>query len=634
LKLDVEIKSSQEYVAPRDEIEEKLANIFSEVLNVEKVGIYDNFFELGGHSLLIIKMINSLNKIGLTISIQDIFSSPRLIDMKFLLKPFKENSFETPANLIPNNCNKITPDMLPMLDITQEEINIITEDIKDISNIQDIYPLSSLQKGILFHHLLNNKFDTYVLPSLFVLKNKKRLDDLIDALQFVVNRHDVLRTSIQWIDIKEAVQVVYKEVPLVAKEITISQDEDIKTTMLSRIELTNLYMDLTIAPLLQIEYAIDENSNKCYVIFKLHHIVCDHVSLDILVREITAYLDNQTNHLPEPVPYRNFIAQGIYQKNQYDEELFFKEKLFNITEPTLPYGLSDAHGDGTRIIENETILSKELSKQIRLVCLKQGVTPAAFFHVAFAIVLSKVSSKDDVVFGTVLSGRYQGNRTIENMFGMFINTLPIRVSLEDTNIKEVIKEVQKYLLDLLDYEQTSLAFAQSCSELENNTALFSAMFNYRHSAAPQTQALNDDMELLASYERATYPFNLMVDDYGEDFGLNAHIDQSVNAKRVSSYILKTIEEIIDALDSKETKNIQDISILTQKEQTQLTVEYNQTKTSYAKEKTIHQLFEEQVVKTPNSIAVVYEDKQLTYKELNEKANALANHLLTFNIQPD
>ncbi|MCB4762157.1 MAG: AMP-binding protein, partial [Sulfurovum sp.] len=275
-KLEVEIQSSKEYVAPRNETEEKLAKIFQEVLNVERVGIYDNFFELGGHSLLTIEMINRLNKIGLNISIQDIFASPSIVNMTIKLQEYSQVKLDVPENLIPNNCNHITPDMLPLLTISQDEIDKVIKVCQGgVKNIQDIYPLSSLQEGMLFHHRLNTEFDAYILPTLLVFHKIDDFNSIIDALQYIIDRHDVLRTSIHYEGLENPIQVVHKTIKLKVQEIKISTQDNIKEKMLERMELKNLYMPLTVAPLLRIEYAQDRGTNQYYVLFKFHHIISD-----------------------------------------------------------------------------------------------------------------------------------------------------------------------------------------------------------------------------------------------------------------------------------------------------------------------------------------------------------------------
>ncbi|MCB4762296.1 MAG: amino acid adenylation domain-containing protein, partial [Sulfurovum sp.] len=634
-KLEVEIQSSKEYVAPRNETEEKLAKIFQEVLNVERVGIYDNFFELGGHSLLTIEMINRLNKIGLTLSIQDVFSAPRLVDMTIKLQEYSQVKLDVPENLIPDNCNYITPDMLPLLTISQDEIDKVTKVCQGgVENIQDMYPLSSLQKGMLFHHRLNTEFDTYILPTLLVFNKIDDFNSIIDALQYTIDRHDVLRTSIHYEGLENPIQVVYKTIKLKAQEIKISTQDNIKEKMLERMELKNLYMPLTVAPLLRIEYAQDRGTNQYYVLFKFHHIISDHISLEIVMKEISAYLTKQTEYLPEPLPYRNFIHYTQHKFDQKKAELFFLEKLSDVDEPTLPFGLLDTHGDGDNISEDRCRVSLDLSQKIRSVCLDLNVTPAAFFHVAFSVVLGQCSNKDDVVFGTLLSGRFQEDININNMMGMFLNTLPIRIVLKDTPIDILIKETQKYLFELIDYEQTPLVDAQRCSGLASDVALFSALFNYRQSRPSDDNLDTNDIDFMSGYERVNYPFNISIDDFGDDFAIETLVNSSINAQYISHYMLTIIDKMVNLLKNKSNKSITNISILPKQEEQQLLIEYNDTKVDYPKEKTIHQLFEAQVKLNPENVAVVYEDEELTYKQLNTKSNQLAHYLIEQGVEPD
>ncbi len=635
-KLDVNIESTKEYVAPRDEIEEKLVQIFQEVLNVERVGIYDNFFELGGHSLLVIELINRLNKLGLDISIQDVFASQKLVDMATLLQKHKKTTLSIPDNLIPKNCNYITPDMLPLLSISQNEIDkIVKSSVGGVENIQDIYPLSSLQEGMLFHHLLNSEFDVYITPVLLTFQNINSINSIIEALQYVIDRHDVMRTSIHSEGLEKAVQVVHKRVKLKPKEIKASANESIKDKMLERMQPHNLYMPLTVAPLLDVEYGYDQENNQYYVLFKSHHIISDHISIEILVQEIISYLNKKTNELPKPLPYRNFIYYTLHKYDKKKAESFFLEKLSDVDEPTLPFGLLNTKMDGDNILEDESMIPLELSQQIRSICFDLKVTPASFFHLAFAIVLAQCSSRDDVVFGTLLSGRFQEDITIDNMMGMFLNTLPIRITLTEKSIEALLVETQKYLFDLINYEQTPLVTAQKCSAVSSDIPLFSAILNYRQSRQNDNNLdINSDIEMVLSQERANYPFTISIDDFGDDFGITTQVDSSINAKQITQYMLTISNKIVQLLQNQPTKDITDISILPPQEKQQLLIEYNDTKAEYPKEKTIHQQFQEQVEHNPNNIAVVYEDKELTYRELNTKSNQLAHYLITQGVEPD
>src|SRR5262249_27515285 len=155
-----------------------------ELLRVERVGRQDNFFELGGHSLLIVQMKERLRRVGLSIDVRSIYESPSLADLAQALR-HEKTEYEIPPNLIPTDCERITPQMLPLVQLDAEEIEHIAQRVPGgARNIQDIYPLAPLQDGILFHHLLDEKGgDTYIVSILYSLPSRERLDEFIAALQ-------------------------------------------------------------------------------------------------------------------------------------------------------------------------------------------------------------------------------------------------------------------------------------------------------------------------------------------------------------------------------------------------------------------------------------------------------------------
>ena len=167
---------------------------------MERVGRNDNFFELGGHSLLIVQMLERLRRVGLSAQIRRVFDSPTLADLAAALTAEAGRQLEVPPNLIPAGCERITPQMLPLVQLEAEHIERIVQAVPGgAANIQDIYPLASLQEGILFHHLLNPEgADAYARVMLFSLASHERLQRLLRALQAVINRHDILRTAVLW----------------------------------------------------------------------------------------------------------------------------------------------------------------------------------------------------------------------------------------------------------------------------------------------------------------------------------------------------------------------------------------------------------------------------------------------------
>ncbi|WP_427126534.1 non-ribosomal peptide synthetase, partial [Rhizobium leguminosarum] len=185
------------YEAPQGEIETLLAGIWAELLGVERVGRHDNFFELGGHSLLAVQMMERLRRLSLGVEVRTVFAKPMLADLAASLGSHREVA--VPANPITEQSTAITPQMLPLIDLTQPEIDRIVSTVPGgVGNIQDIYGLSPLQDGILFHHLLATQGDPYLLVSQMAFAERSVLDRYLAAVQQVVDRHDILRTAFVW----------------------------------------------------------------------------------------------------------------------------------------------------------------------------------------------------------------------------------------------------------------------------------------------------------------------------------------------------------------------------------------------------------------------------------------------------
>ncbi len=302
-------------------------------------------------------------------------------------------------------------------------------------------------------------------------------------------------------------------------------------------------------------------------------------------------------------------------------------------EPTLPYGVADVYGDGSRIQEERQSLSVEFSQQVRAAARRQGISAAVLFHVAWALVVARTSAREDVVFGSVLSGRLQGTSGAQRTLGMFINTLPLRVRLSGRSVREAVEETQQRVVELLQHEQASLAQAQRCSGVGGGRALFSAVLNYRHSQPVGQQRPAESGDFAAGIQpkrildRTSYPLSVSVDDFGEGvgFGLVLQADRRIEAKRVLGYLQKALQGVVEGLSAKD-RAVLSVEVVPQAEQHEQLQRWNATAQRYPYEQRVERLFEEQVKRTPQEIAVVYEAGQYTYAQLEARANRIAHRL--------
>jgi amino acid adenylation domain-containing protein len=637
---DQDAHATRAYEAPVGAIETALAAIWQDLLSVERVGRHDHFFELGGHSLMVISMIERLRQRDLFAEVRTVFTTPTLAAMASAMQASHDDAVIVPPNLIGSDCTAITPDLLPLVDLTQDEIDSIVLSVPGgAANIQDIYPLAPLQEGILFHHMLESEGDTYLVRHSLFFDGRAQLDAFLLALQTVIDRHDILRTSIHWNGLSQPVQLVQRQAPLPIHTMILDADGDAIEQLHARTDPRHVRLDLQRAPLLAAHIAADPHSSQWMMVLLNHHIVSDHVTIEMIVAEIQALLQGRGGDLPRPLPYRNFIAQARALPESA-HEAYFRSQLADIDEPTAPFGVLDLQGTADELDEAHLALPDDLAQRIRDIARSLGVTAAVLFHTAWAQVLAKCTGREDLVFGTVLSGRLQGMSGADRILGLFINTLPVRISLAG-GAREVVLDTYQRLTELLDHEQASLALAQRCSAVAASMPLFTTLLNYRHNeagaATPESHAANDTaggVRVRFSKRRTNYPVTFAVDDLGRGFGLTVQCTPGISAERLVGYVNSAIEALVQALEDNPKRPVNSLAILPASEREQLLVGFNDTAAPYPHDQLIHQLFEAQAAVRPDAVAVVYQDQQLTYDQLNRRANQLAHHLLGLGVQPD
>ncbi len=628
----------QVYEAPQGEIECALAEIWAELLGVERVGRHDSFFALGGHSLLAVRLTEQLRQRGLGLAVRDLFQTSDLSALAQRLEQQRGQSREiqVPDNLITRETQAITPELLPLVSLTQPEIDHLVQQVPGgVSAIQDIYALSPLQDGILFHHLLATRGDPYLLIRQVAFASREHLDRYLDAVQQVIARHDILRTAFFWEGLSRPAQVVLREAPLILTELAFDPvDGPVAEQLARHFDPREHRIDLGQAPLLRFAAARDEQG-RWLLIELLHHLVGDHSTTEILHREVQAILAQRTAQLPSPKPFRNLVAQAHLGVSRQEHETFFRAMLADVEEPTLPFGLTEVHLDGSRVIEAHRMLPQALNDRLRMQARRLGVSLASLCHLAWAQVLARASGQDRVVFGTVMFGRMQGGAGADQAMGLFINTLPLRMDLGETGVEQAVRHTHTLLASLIDHEHASLALAQQCSGVPAGSPLFSALLNYRHNVVAVDQENADSgIEFLHAEERTNYPLTLSVEDFGDSLGLTAQVVDTLDAARVNAYLAQALASLADALDETPALPVRQLEILPPEERALLLNNWNEAARRFASDRCSHQQFERQAERTPDAVALVFEEQTLSYAQLNARANRLAHELIALGVQPD
>ncbi|MDF0732855.1 amino acid adenylation domain-containing protein, partial [Pseudomonas entomophila] len=624
--------AARPYEAPQGDIETLLAEVWGELLGVERVGRHDNFFELGGHSLLAVTLAARLRARGLDLEVQGLFGAPDLAALARLVSD--GGQAVVPANRIAEGCTRITPELLPLVTLEQTAIDRIVTTVEGgAANVQDIYPLGPLQGGILYHHLANAQAATYVLEVHFALADAARLEALRHALEQVIARHDSLRTAFHWEGLAAPVQVVWREVALEV----VDMHGAALGAGLPRDGATSdaRHFNLTQAPLLRLLHTTHPDTGRLTATLLFHHLVMDHIALEVLRGELQACLVGQQRQLPPAVPYRNYIAQLTQRGDVNRHEAFFREQLGDLDEPTLPYGAhATPHQDA--VPQARRTLDAALGLRLRALAREQAVSVASLMHLAWAQVLGQLSGRDSVVFGTVLLGRLQGGEGAERALGVYINTLPLRVDLAGVSARQALAATHQRLTGLLAHEHASLALAQRCSGLPVGTALFNTLLNYRHSAQGEgseraTEAWQG-IELLDAQERSSYPLALSIDDLGEGFALTAQCAEGIDARRLCEYLEQALHGLAEGLRHDSAQGLEHLSVLPAHEAERLRATFNATTRDYPREP-VQRLFEQRAARHPLALAARQGARSLTYGALNERANRLAHYLIGQGVRP-
>ncbi|MCP4111287.1 MAG: AMP-binding protein, partial [Desulfobacteraceae bacterium] len=534
-----------------------------------------------------------------------------------------------------------TPSDFTFPDLKLGEYNKLLEDngVNDY-DVQDIYNLTPLQEGFLFHSMMDGESSTYFEQISLDLSGNLDLRLFEEGWQHIAKRHDVLMTMFIS-DFRVPVQIVLKNRKIGFSSIDIRGKED-KENCIKEIKISDRSntFNLRKDPLFRVGI-VQYEDEKYTIILSFQHIILDGWCTSILFSEFmqcyTKLINNQTLSLDLPPVYSNYIK---WLNNQGKEEGrdYWKSYLDGYEElASVPKdSVTGYSGEDEQLTHFFTIDAKQTDRISKL-ARELGVTLNTVIQSVWGIILSRYNGNDDVVFGSTVSGRPQDIDRIEQMVGLFINTIPVRIKIDkNKSFRDIAVDVQQEALESMNYHHSSLAQVQSDSDLGRGLLDHIIVF--------ENYPIDDSVEGDGSYlfridnvdffEQINYDFGITVipsDCLSFRLSYNPGKYSGESIKRIQSHIEKTLDEIILNKNIK----IKDLEIIPADEKNLLLNVFNDTKTDFPADKTIVDLFEEQVEKTPDNVAVVFEDVELTYRELNEKANIVGHYLRdNYEIEPD
>ncbi|MER6086305.1 amino acid adenylation domain-containing protein, partial [Streptomyces sp. NPDC001833] len=617
--------------APETAREEALCAAFAHVLGLDAVGMDDDFFALGGHSLLAVSLVEYLRGRGVSVSVRALFRTPTPAGLAATAGSVR---VEVPPNLIPDGATEITPAMLPLVDLDEAELARVVGAVEGgAANVADVYPLAPLQEGLFFHHLMADRHggadDVYAVPVRMAFDSRERLDLFLAALQQVIDRHDVYRTAVVWEGVREPVQVVLRRAVLPVRWVTVDPrgDEPVEQLMAAG----ESWMDLARAPLMRVYAAAEPGGDRWLAVLRVHHLMQDHTTLDVLLGELRALLAGTAAGLPEPLPFRDFVAQARLGVPREEHERYFAGLLGDVTETTAPYGLTDVFGDGRHVRQARLSVDDELAARVRETARARGIGAATLFHLAWGRVLAAVSGRDDVVFGTVLLGRMNAGTGSDRVPGLFINTLPVRVQVGGTAVAEALTGLRDQLADLLAHEHAPLILAQQASGIPGGSPLFTSILNYRHSGGTDGQSGPGipGVTMLTSRDGSgdltNYPVSVAVDDTGTGFVLGVDTVAAADPDQVCALLHTCLEHLVAALTDAPESPLGAVPVLDAAERRRVLPQWHDTAAASPRA-LVPDLIAARAAEDPDAVAVVCEGTGISYGELDARANRLAHAL--------
>jgi len=521
-------------------------------------------------------------------------------------------------------------------------------------NIEAVYPLSPMQQGMFFHSLYAPGSGVYCEQLSCTLRGDLNVLAFERAWQRVVERHPVLRTSFAWKRLDKTLQVVHRRV-----KISVEQQDWRSLSPADQAAHLEVFLqrerrrgfDLAQAPLIRLAL-MRTAEDAYYFVWSHHHILLDGWSLPLLLKEVFAFYEafhrGQDLHLAPPRPYRDYIA-WLQRQDLAEAETFWRRTLADFTAPTplvVDGSPESVPGQGEQYDVLEIRLSAGTTAALRALARHHHLTLGTLVQGAWALLLSRYSGEKDVIFGATVSGRPADLPGVDTMVGLFINTLPVRVQVKsEVSVVDWLQELQARLVEMRQYEYSPLIQIQEWSEVPRGLPLFESILvfeNYPVDASLQEQKGSLTVENVRSIEQTNYPLTV-VSGSGETLPLKIAYDGRRFDADTIQRMLGHLGTLLEGMVADPKGPVAALPLLTEAERQQLLVEWNATATAYPQDVTVQQLFEAQVERTPDTVAVVFpstdlgrgeEEEQLTYWDLNRRANQLARYLRKRGVGPE
>jgi amino acid adenylation domain-containing protein len=611
------------YIAPRTPVEELLANVWAAVLRLERVGRLDNFFKLGGHSLQATQVVARLREVlQVELPVRAIYDAPTISALASTVEKVRQSARR----------QAVAP-------------------IRSVGRKGPL-PLSFAQQRLWFLDQLQPGSPLYSIPGAFSVRGVLDVGALEQSLGALVQRHEPLHTTFATHD-EQPVQIIDPTLPLALPVIDLSQiaDDRLREAEVERLarEESRRPFHLQYGPLVRATL-LRLNAGEHVLLLTLHHIVADGWSAEIFFNELDAYyIARRTGtavQLPDlPIQYADYAAwqQEWLQGEVLEQQLAFWREQLSGAPPLLELPLDHPRPAvqtfyGARYPFG---LPPTLAAQLKALSQQEGVTLFMTLLAALPTLLSRYSGQTDIVIGTPIAGR--AHIEVEQLIGFFVNTLVLRTDLSgNPRFREVLVRVRE--MALAAYTHQDLPFEKLVGELQpdrnlSQSPLFQVLFVLQNVSSDGASihlpghGLNlEQLEVSSGTAKFDLSFELIETPAGIEgyIEYNTDLFETATIQRIVGHYTTMLQNIVTDPD----QQIATLPLLTPAERRQILEEWNDTSKSHPQNQCLHSLFEAQAAQTPDRVAVVSEDHQMTYQELNERANQLAHYLWGLGVGPE
>ncbi|MCU0285927.1 MAG: amino acid adenylation domain-containing protein [Acidobacteria bacterium] len=611
------------FVPPSTPGEKALTEIWEDVLNAEKIGINDNFFRLGGDSIRSIQVVSKAHAIGMHFTSRELFLYPSI---RTLLQNLNRNQ-SPEAGDSKENFQRISFNLIS----SQDRAKITGE-------IEDAYPLTMLQAGLVFHSELSSGTALYHDIASYRLQGRFLRQAFEDALKYVIKRHNILRTTYDLHNFSQYLQLVHREIPL---PLHIENLEGIPRK--KQEEILNAFMeteksrrfDWSQPGLIRFIIHILENEVFQYTL-SIHDSTLDGWSMSSLNTELfLAYFAFAKGQEPPAAPplkafYRDYVQMELETLKQEEQKKYWQELLTDSTFTKLArWPRENPHYDAIEVCFHKVDISLQVSDALNKLARSLSVPLKCILLAAHMRVISVFSGNTDVLTGIEHNGRPEIPDG-EKILGLFLNTLPFRLKLTGGTWVDLFKAVYNAEMELLPYRNYPMARIRQ-EGYANNQPLFETVFNYTNFYVMKNLQEIDNLDVVNvnGVLETDFPFRsefrkgVFTDEIELDIHYNKYIFCKEHIQAVSRYYTR----LLQAISNNSMERYESFPVLNEIEQKEFLEKMNNTRTKYPGEKCFHNLFEAQATRTPAKVAVLDNDKQWTYKELNDRANHLAKELV-------